>query len=92
MIHFLMWIVVSGIAGLIASKIVNKTGEGLLLDVLLGIGGGLIGGAIVHRIPALSGLVGHSGMSGLITELVVAIIGAALLIIIYNMVFRRSTT
>lgn len=40
MIHFLMWIVVPGVAGLIASKIVNKTGEGLLLDVLLGIGGG----------------------------------------------------
>jgi uncharacterized membrane protein YeaQ/YmgE (transglycosylase-associated protein family) len=53
LVHFILWVVVSGIAGFIASKLVNKTGDGLLLDVLLGIGGGLIGGAIVRRIPAL---------------------------------------
>ena len=88
--HFLIWIVVSAVAGLVASKIINKTGEGLLMDILLGIGGGMIGGAIVSRIPALSRLGSHSGTSGLITELVVAIFGAALLIIIYNLIFRRS--
>ena len=90
--HFVLWIVVSALAGLVASKIINKTGEGLLIDILLGIGGGFVGGAIVSRIPALSRLGSHGGVSGLITELVVAIFGAVLLIVIYNLVFRRSTS
>jgi uncharacterized membrane protein YeaQ/YmgE (transglycosylase-associated protein family) len=90
MVHFIMWIIVSGLAGFIASKIINKTGEGMLLDVLLGIAGGFVGGAIVHRIPALSGLGGEGGMRGLIAELIVAAIGAAVLILIYNLIFRRS--
>lgn len=37
------WIVVSLIGGFLASKVVNKTGEGLLRDILLGIVGGIVG-------------------------------------------------
>ena len=89
--HFIMWIIISGIAGLIASKIVNKSGSGLVLDILLGIVGGFVGGFIVRHIPALSGLGGRSGSGGLIVELVVAILGAALVIFLYNMMFRRAS-
>jgi uncharacterized membrane protein YeaQ/YmgE (transglycosylase-associated protein family) len=91
-IHFIVWIVISGIAGFIASKIVNKTGSGLLLDILLGILGGFLGGFIVSRVPALSGLAGAGGMRGLIVEAIVAIIGAALIIFLWNLVFRRRAT
>lgn len=38
------WIILGLIAGFIASKIVNKQGEGFLLDIVLGIVGALVGG------------------------------------------------
>jgi len=89
MIHFLVWIVVSGFAGFVASKLVNKSGSGLLVDILLGIVGGFVGGFIVHHVPVLSNLGGGGGMGGFIVEVIVAILGAALVIFLYNMMFRR---
>ena len=41
---FLAWIVLGLLAGFIGSKIVNKQGEGLFLDILLGIVGAIAGG------------------------------------------------
>jgi uncharacterized membrane protein YeaQ/YmgE (transglycosylase-associated protein family) len=41
---FIAWIVLGLIAGFIASKIVNKSGEGMILDIILGIVGAVIGG------------------------------------------------
>jgi len=40
----LAWIVLGLIAGFIGSKLVNKTGEGLIIDILLGIVGAVVGG------------------------------------------------
>jgi uncharacterized membrane protein YeaQ/YmgE (transglycosylase-associated protein family) len=40
------WLVVGLIAGFIGSKIVNKTGEGLIRDIILGIIGAFVGGWI----------------------------------------------
>ena len=40
----LAWIVLGLIAGFIGSKIVNKSGEGVILDILLGIVGAVLGG------------------------------------------------
>jgi uncharacterized membrane protein YeaQ/YmgE (transglycosylase-associated protein family) len=39
----LAWIVLGLIAGFIGSKIVNKSGEGVLLDIILGIVGAVLG-------------------------------------------------
>lgn len=90
MIHFLVWIVVSGFAGFVASKIINKSGSGLLMDIILGIVGGFVGGFIVNHIPGLSGLGGSGGMGGFIVEILVAIGGAMLVIWLYDMLFRRK--
>ena len=38
------WIVLGLIAGFIASKIVNRAGEGVLLDIVLGVVGAVVGG------------------------------------------------
>jgi len=38
------WLVLGLIAGFVASKIVNKTGEGVILDIVLGIVGAVVGG------------------------------------------------
>jgi uncharacterized membrane protein YeaQ/YmgE (transglycosylase-associated protein family) len=91
MIHFLVWIVVSGFAGFVASKLINKSGSGLFLDILLGIVGGFVGGFIVNHVPVLSGLGGRGGMGGFVVEVIVAIAGAMLIIFVYDMLFRRKT-
>ena len=39
-----VWILLGLVAGLIASHIVNRRGEGIILDTLLGIIGAIVGG------------------------------------------------
>jgi uncharacterized membrane protein YeaQ/YmgE (transglycosylase-associated protein family) len=73
------WIVLGLISGFVASKLVNKTGEGIVLDIVLGIVGGLIGGFIV-RAMGIGG-----GVNGLnIPSLLVAILGAVVLLLAYH--------
>ena len=91
MIHFLVWIVVSGLAGFVASKIINKSGSGLFMDIVLGIVGGFVGGFIVNHVPALDGLGGRGGIGGFVIEVIVATLGAMLVIFVWNMLFRRRT-
>ena len=77
------WIVLGLIAGFIASKLVNKSGEGMLLDILLGIVGAVVGGWLFHTF-------GMPGVSGLnLYSLVVAVIGAAVFLIVYHALTRR---
>lgn len=79
---FLAWIVLGLIAGFIGSKIVNRRGEGILLDVLLGVVGAFAGGWLFH-------LFGAHGVSGLnIYSLFVAVVGSVVLLVIYH-AFRR---
>ena len=80
----LAWIVLGLIAGFIASKIVNKTGEGLLLDIVLGIVGAVVGGFIFNAM-------GSSGVTGVnIYSLLVAVIGAVVVLLLYHAVMRRA--
>jgi uncharacterized membrane protein YeaQ/YmgE (transglycosylase-associated protein family) len=80
---FLAWIVLGLLAGFIASKIVNRQGEGLLLDILLGIVGAVVGGL-------LFGVFGLSGVSGLnLRSLLVAVAGAIFFLVMYHAI-RRS--
>lgn len=79
----LAWIILGLIAGFIASKIVNKQGEGILLDIILGIVGAVVGGWIFQ-------MFGHSGVTGLnLTSLVIAVIGAVVFLVVYHAI-RRS--
>ena len=81
---FLAWIILGLIAGFLGSKIVNKTGEGMILDIILGIVGAVVGGW-------LFGLFGHSGATGLnIYSLFVAVVGAVVVLLVYHAV-RRAT-
>ena len=45
----LAWIVLGVVAGFIASKVVNKSGEGLIRDLILGVIGAFVGGWIMER-------------------------------------------
>ena len=76
------WIILGLIAGFIASKIVNKTGEGLLMDVVLGIVGALVGGWLFS-------LIGHAGVTGFnLYSMFVSVIGAVVVLLIYHAVRR----
>ena len=66
------WLVVGLIAGWAAGKIM-KGGYGVLVDIVLGILGGIVGGWIMT-------LLGYTGTGGLIGSILVAILGAILLI------------
>jgi uncharacterized membrane protein YeaQ/YmgE (transglycosylase-associated protein family) len=81
---FLAWIVLGLIAGFIASKIVNRTGEGMLMDIVLGVVGAVVGGWLFHTF-------GMPGVTGLnLYSLVVAVVGAAVFLIVYHALTRRS--
>ncbi len=66
------WIVVGLIAGWAAGKIMKGGGYGPVVDILLGIAGGIVGGVLL-------GLLGIHG-EGLIGSILVAIVGAVFLI------------
>lgn len=73
---WLAWIILGLIAGFIGSKLVNKTGEGLLLDIVLGVVGAIVGGY-------LFGLFGGSGVTGLnIYSLLVAVVGSVVVLLL----------
>ena len=80
----LAWIDLGLLAGFIGSKLVNKTGEGVVLDIVLGIVGAVVGGFLFNRFEA-------SGVTGLnIYSLFVAVIGAVLLLVAYHVIRRRN--
>ena len=77
------WIVLGLIAGFIASKLVNKQGEGVVGDVLLGIIGAVVGGFVAN-------MLGFNGVTGLnVPSILIAVVGAVLALIIYHAVTNR---
>jgi uncharacterized membrane protein YeaQ/YmgE (transglycosylase-associated protein family) len=79
---FLAWIVLGLIAGFIASKIVNKSGSGVVMDIVLGIVGAVVGGWLFNTI-------GHVGVTGVnLYSILVAVVGAVVVLLIYHALFR----
>ena len=79
----LAWIVVGLLAGWIGSMIVNRRGEGMLLDILLGVVGAFVGGFVFH-------LLGHTGVNGInLYSIFVAAIGSIIVLVVYHALFRR---
>jgi uncharacterized membrane protein YeaQ/YmgE (transglycosylase-associated protein family) len=76
------WLVLGVVAGFVASKIVNKSGEGLIRDLVLGVIGAVVGGWVMETF-------GKAGVSGLnIYSFVVAILGAVLVLVVFHMIRR----
>ncbi len=77
------WLVLGLIAGFIASKIVDHHGQGIVLDVALGVVGALVGGFLFH-------LIGGYGITGFnLWSLLVAIGGAVVVLFAYNAIAGR---
>ena len=72
------WLILGLVAGFIGSKIVNRTGEGLLTDIILGVVGAFVGGLLFS-------IVGAAPVTGLnIYSLIVAVIGSIVVLAIYH--------
>jgi len=81
---FLAWIVLGLIAGFIGSKIVNKTGEGVVLDIILGIVAATVGGWLFN-------MFGARGVSGFnLYSLLVAVVGAVVVLVVYHAIRRAA--
>jgi uncharacterized membrane protein YeaQ/YmgE (transglycosylase-associated protein family) len=79
------WIILGAIAGFIGSKIVNKTGQGMIMDIVLGIVGAIVGGLIFSAF-------GASGVTGLnIYSLIVAVVGAVVVLWAYHQFSAKRT-
>ena len=79
---YIAWIVLGLIAGFIGSKIVNRTGEGLIMDIVLGIVGAVVGGW-------LAGFFGLAGVSGVnLYSIAVAVGGAIVVLLVYHAIRR----
>ncbi len=83
--NFILWLIIGALAGWIASLIM-KTNQGILVDIIVGIIGAFIGGFIFQTLG-----VGPQGVSGFnLPSLLVAIVGAVVLLAIVKAV-RRGT-
>jgi uncharacterized membrane protein YeaQ/YmgE (transglycosylase-associated protein family) len=82
--HIVTWLLIGLVAGVLASIVVRGTGRGLVSDVLVGLAGAVVGGVILHAFrggPRTSSSVGW--------EIVVAFVGAVILLLITR-ASRRS--
>ncbi|MDE8347724.1 MAG: GlsB/YeaQ/YmgE family stress response membrane protein [Acidocella sp.] len=77
------WLLLGLIAGFIASKIVNHSGSGLILDIVLGVIGAVVGGYLFS-------ILGAAGVTGFnLYSMVVAVIGAVVVLVVYHGLFGR---
>ncbi len=81
----LAWLVVGLIAGWLASQVMRGGGYGLIGDIIVGIVGALIGGFLAATLLKMPNAV--NGIN--ITSILVAFIGAVILIAILRMVSGR---
>jgi uncharacterized membrane protein YeaQ/YmgE (transglycosylase-associated protein family) len=80
----LAWIALGLIAGFIASKIFVGSGQGILMDIVLGIVGAVVGGYLFSAL-------GSTGITGFnIWSMFVAVVGAVVLLWLYHAISGRA--
>jgi len=80
------WIVLGLIAGFIASKLVNRQGEGFILDVALGIVGAFVGGFLFSQF-------GAAGVTGFnVYSMFVALVGSIAVLVVYHMLIQQRVS
>ena len=77
-VSLMSWLVLGLIAGFLASMLMNKRGEGLSLDIVLGVVGAVLAGGFFKAI-------GVAGVTGLnLWSILVAVIGAVVVLGIFH--------
>ena len=83
--NFILWLIVGGIVGWLASLIMRDAGQGILLNVVIGIVGAFIGGWLISPLVGTGTI--NEGFS--IGSFLVSLVGAIILLAIVNL-FRRG--
>ena len=84
--NFLIWLVVGGLIGWIASKIMNTDAQqGVILNVVVGIVGAFIGGMLISPLVGVP-TINQNALS--VGALLVSLVGAVILLAIVNLVRR----
>ena len=83
--NFILWLIVGGIVGWLASLIMRDAGQGILLNVVIGIIGAFIGGWLISPMVGTGTI--NDGFS--IGSFLVSLVGAIILLAIVNL-FRRG--
>jgi uncharacterized membrane protein YeaQ/YmgE (transglycosylase-associated protein family) len=82
-VSIIAWIILGLIAGFVASKIVNRHGEGIVLDIIIGIVGAVIGGWIMAAL-------GGEGVNGFNLYSILVAIGGAVVLLVVAHAIRRT--
>jgi uncharacterized membrane protein YeaQ/YmgE (transglycosylase-associated protein family) len=86
--NFIIWIVVGGLLGWVASMIMRTDAQqGMFLNIVVGIIGALLGGWLLAPLFG-TGTINQNDFS--ISSLLVSLLGAVILLAIVNL-FRRGT-
>ena len=81
----MIWLIIVGIiAGFLAGKVMNGSGYGLFMDMLLGVAGGIVGRFLLRFVGFYS--------TGLISSILTATFGAILLIWVVRQLRSRHDT
>ena len=79
------WLIMGLIAGFVASKLVNKQGEGVAMDIVLGIVGAVVGGFTAN-------VLGFHGITGFdVYSILVSVLGAVLVLVAYHAITSRGS-
>ena len=84
MLSILGWIVVGALSGFIASRIVNKRGEGCIVNMALGLVGAVVGGYVFQAL-------GGPAYGGFFYSTFVATLGAIIVLFLWHAVTRNRT-
>jgi uncharacterized membrane protein YeaQ/YmgE (transglycosylase-associated protein family) len=79
------WVIFGALTGWIASKIVNRRGEGCMVNTALGLLGAVVGGYIFRQLTGF-----RYEYHGFFTSMFVAVLGAVLVLIIYHAASGRN--
>ncbi|HVP85317.1 MAG TPA: GlsB/YeaQ/YmgE family stress response membrane protein [Rhizomicrobium sp.] len=80
--HVIGWIIVGLVSGFVASRVVNRRGEGCLVNIALGLVGALVGGALFQAL-------GHARDGGFFYSIFVSVIGAIIVLLLYHAITGR---
>jgi uncharacterized membrane protein YeaQ/YmgE (transglycosylase-associated protein family) len=90
MINFIVWLVVGGLIGWVASMIMSTNGQqGAVLNVVVGIVGAALGGWLISPLVGVP-TINQDAFS--IGALAVSLLGAVILLAIVNLIRRKSAT
>ena len=84
--YVLGWIIFGALTGWIASNIVNKRGEGCMINTALGLVGALVGGWLFHTLAGF-----RYEFHGFLISMLVAVIGAIIVLVIYHAITGSRT-